>query len=138
MTEEEASPFTPELTRMPTDNEYHFEPDMLHSLHCINAIRKELSKTFYNGTGYLEGHEHELPAFVFGRRWQATHFDHCLDRLRQAVMCHGDLTPTPLYNFEGYPLSLGKSGRHTCRKWAPIREWMDRRGSDGKASSGAD
>lgn len=111
---------------------------MFHSLHCINAIRKELSRTLYNGTGYLEDHKHQLPAFIFGADWQATHFDHCLDRLRQAVMCHGDLTPSPLYSFQGYPLVLGRSGVHTCRKFEPIRKWMDVRGSDGKAHQGFD
>jgi hypothetical protein len=111
---------------------------MFHSLHCINAIRKELSSVFYNGTRYLSEHKHELPAFVFGNNWQATHFDHCLDRLRQAVMCHGDMTPSPLYNFEGYPLVLGKSGSHTCRRFEPIRAWMDKRGRNGKADTGLD
>ncbi|KAM0721307.1 hypothetical protein Q7P37_003595 [Cladosporium fusiforme] len=106
--------------------------------HSLLHVRKELSKTVYNGAGYLRGHEHELPAFVFGNQWQATHFDHCLDRLRQAVTCHGDLTPSPLYYFHGYPLVLGRSGAHTCRKFEPIRAWMDERAGNGKATAGLD
>jgi hypothetical protein len=42
-------------------------------------------------------------------------------------MCHGDLTPSPLYFFKGFPVALGKSGKHTCRRFEPIRDWMDQR-----------
>jgi hypothetical protein len=109
---------------------------MFHSLHCINALRKEFSKILYNGTGYLTEYKHELPAFVSGGEWHAMHVDHCLDRLRQDVMCHGDMTPSPLFSFEGFPLVAGRSGPHTCRKFEPIRAWLDMRGSNGKANDG--
>jgi hypothetical protein len=102
---------------------------MFHNLHCVNAVRIELSKTLYNGSS--DGgdyHQHEqLPASLTGPGWKATHLEHCLDRLRQAVMCHGDLTPSPLYTFKGYHVALGRSGEHTCRKFEPIRQWMDER-----------
>ena len=58
------------------------------------------------------------------------HMDHCMDRIRQALMCHGDLSPSPLYAFEGTG-PIGKAGEHTCRKWEPIRAWIDERGRRG-------
>jgi len=101
---------------------------MFHNLHCVNAVRIELSKTLYNGSDGGDYHQHEqLPAWLVGPDWKATHLEHCLDRLRQAIMCHGDLTPSPLYSFKGYPVALGRSGEHTCRKFEPIRQWMDER-----------
>jgi hypothetical protein len=104
---------------------------MFHNLHCINALRVELSKMLYssNNNTNNSGHHHhsELPSALTGPGWKATHLEHCLDRLRQAVMCHGDLTPSPLYTFAGYPVALGRSGEHTCRKFEPIRRWMDER-----------
>ena len=103
---------------------------MFHNLHCVNAVRMELSKTLYNHSSNdsVDHHQHkELPAWLTGPGWKATHLEHCLDRLRQAIMCHGDLTPSPLYTFKGYPVALGRSGEHTCRKFEPIRQWMDGR-----------
>jgi hypothetical protein len=105
-------------------------PDMFHSLHCLNAIRMNLNPVMYdNNSEYKTRHHHHgLPASVIGPNYENTHLEHCLDRLRQAVMCHGDLTPAPLYVFEGFPVALGKSGKRTCRKFEPIRKWMDQRG----------
>jgi hypothetical protein len=102
---------------------------MFHNLHCVNAVRIELSKTLYNSSNIGQDyHQHEqLPEWLTGPGWKATHLEHCLDRLRQAVMCHGDLTPSPLYTFHGYHVALGRSGEHTCRKFEPIRQWMDER-----------
>lgn len=99
---------------------------MFHNLHCVNAVRIELNRNLY-GESSESAHHHELPESVVGPNYKTTHLEHCLDRLRQAVMCHGDLTPSPLYVFEGFPVALGKSGKHTCRKFEPIRQWMDER-----------
>jgi hypothetical protein len=55
------------------------------------------------------------------------HMEHCLDRLRDYVMCHADLAPSPLYIYHGIAAALGKSGPRVCRKWEPIREWLDSR-----------
>jgi hypothetical protein len=61
------------------------------------------------------------------------HMEHCIDRLREYVMCHADLTPSPLYSYSDWPGLIGKSGPQVCRKWGPIRKWMDDRGSSLKA-----
>ncbi|KAF2160390.1 hypothetical protein M409DRAFT_29236 [Zasmidium cellare ATCC 36951] len=50
MTAEEAAPFQPELTVLPWEGKFFFEPDVLHFLHCINGIRKELSNYMYNSS----------------------------------------------------------------------------------------
>lgn len=145
MTDEEAEPYLPELLRIPKTKSYHFEygahdsgrlrvadlenrPDMFHTLHCLNAVRLEVSKSLYNTT-YISQHHSTHASLPEG--WDATHLEHCLDRLRQSVMCHGDLTPSPLYYWKGFNLALGRTGRRTCRKWEPIRKWMDERGKRG-------
>jgi len=102
---------------------------MFHNLHCINAIRMKMTKTMYGDSGESHSkHHHDLPKSIVGPDYENTHLEHCLDRLRQAVMCHGDLTPSPLYIFDGFPVAIGKTGKRTCRKFEPIREWMDQRG----------
>lgn len=127
MTDEEAAPYEPELKRIPMTDEFHFEPDVTHTLHCLNALRQEVSKTLYNAT---TGHSHG-GAVGLPEGWAITHMEHCMDRIRQSVMCHADLTPSPLYYWPGFSIALGKTGEHTCRKWEPIRKWIDDRGTRG-------
>ncbi|KAK4496645.1 hypothetical protein PRZ48_012627 [Zasmidium cellare] len=120
MTIEEAAPFEPELTVLPWEGNFFFElasPDVLHSLHCINGLRKELSQYMYNSSATVSSYSSS----------DLAHLEHCMDRLRQSIMCHGDLTPSPLYTWPDSPIALGRSGAHTCRKWEPIREWLDDR-----------
>lgn len=50
-----------------------------------------------------------------------------MDRIRQTIICFGDMTPSPMYTWDGFNLALGRTGAHTCRKWQPIRDWMDER-----------
>ena len=126
LTSTEAQPFLPELQRVNTTGEYHFEPEVFHSLHCLNEIRKEVSKSLYPNSTY-KSHEHIDPSYL-PAGFQEAHMEHCVDRLRQAIMCHGDLTPSPLYSWpEHSTILLGRTKEHTCRKWRPIRDWMDER-----------
>lgn len=96
--------------------------DMYHSLHCINSLRIALSPVLYPGAelphNYLEN------ATVLS---EVGHLEHCLDRIRQVVMCYGDLTPSPFYTSEGFDVAVGVAGQHMCRKMEPIRAWMDQR-----------
>ncbi|KAF2210521.1 hypothetical protein CERZMDRAFT_60734 [Cercospora zeae-maydis SCOH1-5] len=130
MTDDEAAPYLPELLRIPKTNAYHFEPDMFHTLHCLNAVRVEVSKSLYNTTSASHHHSTRVK---LPDGWDVLHMEHCLDRLRQSIMCHGDLTPSPLYYWQGFDIALGRTGKRTCRKWEPIRKWMDERAKRGKA-----
>lgn len=58
---------------------------------------------------------------------------HCIDQLRQSIMCSGDLTPVTLRRvWIEHPhrsVLLGETERtHTCRDFEAIREWATRRG----------
>jgi Mycotoxin biosynthesis protein UstYa len=56
--------------------------------------------------------------------------DHCVDHIRQAIQCGGDLTPLNLvlYPFnEGKGLILGNPTTHTCRNAQAFRHWLDER-----------
>lgn len=93
----------------------------------------ELDKEYYSKH---HSHHHDLEAAIknstiFPDNWDRIHLDHCLDRLRQTIQCQGDLSPSPLYHFNNDNVGLGVTRTHTCRKWEPIREWMDiRKASD--------
>ncbi|KAL4895319.1 hypothetical protein BDV59DRAFT_199987 [Aspergillus ambiguus] len=101
--------------------------DVLHSLHCLDIMRMHLQGRQHMGV-------HALPPDI-----QAIHIDHCVEQLRQTIMCSGDLTPVTLRkirqmrNGRPYTILLGETERtHTCRNFEDIREWVtsrDRKGT---------
>lgn len=117
LTEQEASPF-PGIRRW--GDEFMFEPSVYHSLHCLNEVRKHVDKDYYSQP------EH-AGATLDQEDWDRIHIDHCIDHLRQAVLCAGDLSPVGLYSWDGAPLGIGVGSEHTCRKWDPIKDWTNTR-----------
>lgn len=87
----------------------------------------ELDKEYYSKHkshhAQLEEETNKSP--IFPDDWHRIHIDHCLDQLRQAIQCHGDLSPVPLYHYNNETVGLGVGQVHTCRKWEPMRQWMD-------------
>ena len=85
-----------------------------HDLHCLKNLREFL----YSGS-------------IAGDRKQVKHLDHCLEMMRQSVMCHGETT-VYTYHFEDYNAShpiIGaktKSRQH-CVKWDSFYSWADDR-----------
>lgn len=54
---------------------------------------------------------------------------HCIDQIRQYIMCAGDLTPIPVMHYDllggfGY---VNSDVHHTCRNFDAIRAWTDGR-----------
>ena len=95
---------------------------MFHSLHCLNALRIA-----------LDGSK-DVPYSAYQQNMTRIHLDHCVEQLRQAILCHGDLTPvtlTPVYSEGSHTLNLlGQTEyEHTCRDWRAFRKIMDGRES---------
>ena len=84
--------------------------DVFHQLHCLNIIRQGAYIEYY-------------PERRAESDWDI-HVDHCVDTLREVLMCHGDIAlhtytwkeryrrPWPNFNID-----------HECRKWASIHDW---------------
>lgn len=53
------------------------------------------------------------------------HWDHCIDSIRQTLMCHSDVAPIPFH--VNVPARKGIFPRlattHTCRNFTKIQEW---------------
>ncbi|KAK5744232.1 hypothetical protein LTR17_002262 [Elasticomyces elasticus] len=102
---------------------YYGGPDMLHSLHCLNGIRKHLDMDYYRAS---------MPEL--SEEYQRMHLNHCLEQLRQAVLCHGDMTPVtlrPIVNQNGQTWALlGETEKvHTCRDGEALaKAWIGRAG----------
>ena len=99
-------------------------PDVLYSLYCLNAIRKYLNLDYY------------VKSMTLLSEYCQMYFGHCVDHLRQALLCCGDLmlvTLKPvLANISlPYPVMfyLGQTEReHICRNSEVIKNWVSRRG----------
>jgi hypothetical protein len=50
------------------------------------------------------------------------HTLHCVDYLREQVMCHGDLTLESTKNYYTFDTNYG----HSCRDHSALKEWIDR------------
>lgn len=96
--------------------------DMMHSLHCVNSLRRQLDHAYYAGNEMIL-----LPGET-----PRLHLDHCLEQLRQAVLCHVDTTPVTLRPIvsrlgdgQNVLTMLGETERlHTCRDAEPVLRWV--------------
>lgn len=84
--------------------------EMLHMLHCVNQIRK----LFY---------PERYP------RVQTTqlrvHRDHCLNSIREHIMCKADMTPLPTrwtQGIQNYYIEVNRP--HTCRNFQKLRDFV--------------
>ncbi|KAI9055656.1 hypothetical protein LZ554_000599 [Drepanopeziza brunnea f. sp. 'monogermtubi'] len=99
---------------------YYGEVEVMHSLHCLNAIRKAMSPEYYSKHGM-----YHLPKDL-----EKIHVEHCFEQLRQNLQCAGDLTPLLLrpYGVEPNVNLIGTPQTHTCRNWEVFRAWWTERG----------
>ncbi|KAJ7120701.1 hypothetical protein C8R43DRAFT_1034024 [Mycena crocata] len=98
---------------IPGDPGYYIaELDVFHELHCLNMIRKALDPDYYPDWN-IKNVQHSRE-----------HVSHCVDWIRQSIMCHADTSVivwqwSPRYNQTTPRARIP----HTCRKFEPILEW---------------
>lgn len=107
----EGLPKTIQSKYRPELNMYGFEAH--HQIHCLNIIRK----SFYP--------DHYFPNET--KRTITYHREHCLDHIRQSLMCSGDFT---LDRWE-YDQETGKNWLktdvpHICRKFDVFQDWLNK------------
>ncbi|KAK3936120.1 hypothetical protein QBC46DRAFT_420336 [Diplogelasinospora grovesii] len=94
----------------------------LHHLHCLNLVRKSI---FYNYDYYQTLGEHEFSNDGDVLRW---HISHCLDVIRQQLMCTvdiGALGSVWINSTDGpYPFPDFRTN-HICRNYEEIRAWAE-------------
>ncbi|XWX02328.1 hypothetical protein V2A60_010365 [Cordyceps javanica] len=84
--------------------------DVYHTLHCVNRARKALYPAHYPSPNRPE--------------LDRAHVEHCLDLLRQVLMCHGDVA-LHTYRWRGdvpVPWPAFRT-THQCRRWDRIVAW---------------
>ncbi|KAF4635476.1 hypothetical protein G7Y89_g2625 [Cudoniella acicularis] len=96
--------------------------DVFHQLHCLNMIRKSLYPEYYGG--------HPLGVKANGSyqaeiKWQNDwHIAHCIDSIRQSLMCSIDVSTISWTWIPESNLSAPDARTtHTCRDWDRVYEW---------------
>ncbi|TDZ73343.1 hypothetical protein CTRI78_v001186 [Colletotrichum trifolii] len=84
-----------------------------HSLHCLYLIMAEYDR-LYQGLS---------PGDDF------THVDHCIDWIRQSLMCAGDVA---LSANMGPLVGIKYQFPHVCKNWDEVYDFMDRRHVDNR------
>ncbi len=74
---------------------------------------------------YLDSYEVPPDVFRHSAELSRTHVDHCIETLRIALMCAGDVTPVLLRVDESKPLDQADfSTHHKCRRFDRLTDWM--------------
>ncbi|EXJ58084.1 hypothetical protein A1O7_05508 [Cladophialophora yegresii CBS 114405] len=94
---------------------YQAVPAVFHNLHCLDIIRRGV---------YIQYYPEELtPAFK-------PHIQHCIDSIRQSLMCEADMTPIPEIHTTFRPnggLEPVFQVEHTCRDFNAMQKWAKQR-----------
>lgn len=111
--------FTTAIPNMP--DSYVVELDVFHQLHCLNTLRKTLFPLQYPDQ-FTDLYTKEGQRNYTSN--DARHYDHCIDTIRESLMCHADVAT--IY-WQWIPSVRVPKPRlevtHTCRDFEAIREW---------------
>ncbi|KAK6860653.1 hypothetical protein PG995_004289 [Apiospora arundinis] len=92
--------------------------NVFHQLHCLNGLRKLGRPEYYK----RPGHRDEAGFMDFYE-----HVDHCVEALRQDIMCQADLTPRYWFLDEAKDKFVSNGSLvQSCRDFTAIREWAER------------
>jgi hypothetical protein len=76
-------------------------------------------KIYWNTTNYGELE----PPYI-----NTVHIDHCIDQMRQSLMCTVDVTPIPYEWYPKYGAYMPSTGiMHTCRNFEAVQDWAKKR-----------
>ncbi|CAK1362460.1 unnamed protein product [Cercospora beticola] len=115
--------------------------DVLHSLHCVNELRKHLFDKNRCDQNQTE-HQEAVDEYHIGMCKSGVHvtYDqadnrqsvHCLEMMRQNIECKSDLSLVPAMWWPSLKNGTGSSfifseQTHTCRNFEKVRQWASER-----------
>ncbi|KAL0938094.1 uncharacterized protein CTRU02_207825 [Colletotrichum truncatum] len=103
------------------DSDPFFTTSMTHQLHCIFMMGKIFS-------GLTSNNMDKVPSDY------VTHYYHCVDYLRQAVMCSGDLALEPhaeTDSDDNGPEDGSWNGQHVCKDYGQMMKYLDKQIAEG-------
>lgn len=81
---------------------------MFHQFHCLDALRHAVLALHDPDAVHTEGAH------------AGKHAQHCLNYLRQTILCAADTTLEPFVN-----PGIGIGVVHQCRDWTQVYEWAE-------------
>ncbi|KAH6644865.1 hypothetical protein C7974DRAFT_420282 [Boeremia exigua] len=120
ISEEESKNLVQPTFQIPNTDEYLIELEVFHQLHCLNQLRQ----AFYpERWPHLWQYTPEGKIDYAGRQYG--HWEHCIESIRQSLICHSDVTPITIhYNATAVPKSGGDFKiEHTCRNFDALSDW---------------
>jgi len=100
--------------------EYMGELNVFHHIHCLKYVRDYLHYDYYEPT-----HQFEAANLL-------DHIDHCIDDIRQTLMCHADLTVVTYDWIPNYRKPWPNFAvEHECVNWERLAEWAREHSFDG-------
>jgi len=125
----------------PHDHKF-YSVALYHQLHCLNSLRKYVARgsvshfSLSSWPALINAHW-ELGSELRLDREVVTHAGHCLDYLRQAILCHADTTLEPVHDIVVPADPLRNTSQHTdkvaqgwdvlhrCKDWTFVRDALE-------------
>ncbi|GAQ47695.1 hypothetical protein AAWM_06151 [Aspergillus awamori] len=107
--------------KVPGTDEYLVQLDVWHELHCLNDLRMLLYPERFPGLAGVTNDK----GVIDRESIEFRHWDHCVDSIRETLMCHADVAPIPFrVNFPASKVIVPRlATTHTCRNFTKIQEW---------------
>ena len=93
-------------------NKRFFGLSMFHQIHCLDSLRKAI-------LGLTHDHR-DMEAGELG------HTHHCLNYLRQTILCSADVTLEPETPEGSQDVGEGLAVTHVCRDWGKVYDFVRR------------
>ncbi|KAK1223020.1 hypothetical protein PQX77_014096 [Marasmius sp. AFHP31] len=97
-----------------------FSPSMFHQLRCLDVLRARYAKVSSSAGGHEHGSGSSPPV---AREFALTH--HCLNYLRQILLCNSDLHIDPIIGADHKDADL-VAHTHICRDWTDVYRALER------------
>lgn len=104
------------------DDAYAIETDLVHKIHCLDVVRRDVHFDHYYGKKYADGQRSEL---------HAVHTDHCVYILLQSLLCSATTDIIPLTWMEDYPWpALDFSLNRKCANPNAVLKWVEQHSTE--------
>ncbi|KAF2170055.1 hypothetical protein M409DRAFT_19664 [Zasmidium cellare ATCC 36951] len=95
---------------------YMASPEVTHQLHCLNFLRKATYGEYYKDKS---GEWTDSPATT------RIHLDHCIEMLRQVLMCNADAGVLTMNWVESHSQPYPNFNTwHKCRNFDSVMDWV--------------
>lgn len=99
-------------------NKRFFSLSLYHQIHCLVSLRSAILDRSHHG----EQHEEQRAR----AKRDVEHSAHCLNYLRQTIMCNADLTLEPEIEEGSQNVGEGLAAVHVCRDWSKVHAFAQR------------